>query len=122
MKCMWARTAEIILGLWLAASPVIFGTYGSGYGTAALDHAAGVIVLIFAAMSFSKTFGWAHYATLALSPVMVLSSYLTTAHPAPAHVQNRIAVGLVLMIFAILPNNAGQAPVPDREYSGGNNG
>ena len=95
----------MLLGLWLLASPLVFQTHAVGAASAAaFDHITGLLVVMFALLSLSKRTGWSHYMTLAVTAALVLPSYLTE-HPAPAYIQNRIAVGLVLTIIAIIPNN-----------------
>ena len=115
---MWARPIEMILGFWLLASPLVFGTNViGGPGAAAFDHATGLLVVVLALLSLSKRTGWAHFLTLAVAAFLVLPSYLT-AYPAPAYIQNRIAVGLVLTIFAIIPNNVEQTTEAMQKYYG----
>lgn len=108
----------MMLGLWLLASPLVFGTNAvGGQGAAAFDHIAGLLVVVLALLSLSKRTGWAHFLTLAVAAVLVLPSYLTP-FPAPAYIQNRIAVGLVLTIFAIIPNNVEQTSQALQKYYG----
>ena len=113
---MWARIAEILLGLWLFATPFVFATYRDG-GTiaAAFDHLAGLAAVGLALLSFTKGLRWAHIAILGLAAVLVLPSYLT-GFPAPPYIQNRIAIGLVLAIFAIIPNRANEVPASWQEF------
>lgn len=108
----------MMLGFWLLASPLVFGTNSAaGSGAAAFDHIAGLLVVLLALLSLSKKTGWAHFLTLAVAAALVLPSYLT-GYPAPAYIQNRIAVGLALTIFVIIPNNVEQTNDSIQKYYG----
>lgn len=107
---MWPRIAEFLLGLWLIASPLVFATYRDGGSVAAaFDHLTGLAAVFFALLSLTKSLRWAHLLILGVAAVLVLPSYLTP-YPAPPYIQNRIVVGMVLTIFAILPNKINSLP------------
>lgn len=102
---MWARVVEIMLGFWLMASPFIFAD-GSGVLN---DLILGLLVLIFGFLSFWRRTGWAHFLSLAAALWLIVFGY-SAGHPAPPDSQNRIIVGLLLAMFAIIPNDIDELP------------
>lgn len=95
---MWARTVEIILGFWLVASLLIFRS-----NNLANDLLCGLSVVVFGFLSLWNQTQWARFLTLAVALWLIISGYLA-GHPAPLSVQNQIIIGLLLAMFAIVPN------------------
>jgi hypothetical protein len=54
--------------------------------------------------------------TLPLSLWLIGFAYLTSPHPAPPALQNDLLVGLLLMMFAIVPNEAAAPPPAWRDF------
>ena len=107
---MWARVCELMLGVWLMLSPFIFR------GTDELEQlfwihlGAGAAVVIFSLLSFWRPAGWAHFLTAALAVGLGTFAYFAFDRPGPPAAQNAIAVALLLMMFAIVPNEATLPP------------
>lgn len=112
---MWGRVIEIMLGLWLAISPFIFGHYP---GNAALwrnDLICAAVVIVLAILSFwSWPVGgflrYAHLGILSVGVWLALFGYVASAHPAAPGYQNDILLGLTLLLVAIIPNQASLPP------------
>lgn len=111
---MWARVAELMIGVWLVLSPFILRGTPSIEAFAALDITAGGAVVLFSLLSFWKPTGWAHLLTAALAVGLGGYAYLAWERPGPPGAQNEITVAMLLLLLAIIPNDANQPPVPWR--------
>jgi hypothetical protein len=111
---MWARTSELMIGVWLILSPFIFRNTDSAGELAALHMSAGAAVVAFSLLSFWRPTAHAHLLTAALAAAMTLYAYFGWARPGPPAAQNAITVGLILVLLAIIPNEASHPPEPWR--------
>ena len=113
---MWPRVVEVMLGAWLVITPFVFR------GTEGIDRYAanavisGTIIIVASLMAFWRRAGWMCYVTLAASLWVAAHGYVAAVRPGPPAAQNEIMVGLLLLLFAILPNDVNRppstAPVP----------
>lgn len=104
---MWARIVEVLLGIWLLLSPLMIGSaVGNGFAS---DLVCGVAAIALALLSFSGRFRRAHFLILLVAAWLVATGYMA-GHPAPPVAQSRIITGLLLAMFAIIPNHADQIP------------
>lgn len=104
-----------MLGFWLMASPFVFrfaATNGSGLAN---DLLCGVIAVILGFLSFWNRTSWAHFLILPLAAWLILSGFLH-GYPAPPEAQNRIIIGMLLGMFAIIPNYIDEMPKSWRKY------
>lgn len=115
---MWARTSELMIGFWLILSPFIFRGTESVSELAGLHVAAGSAVVVCSLLSFWPQTAHAHLLTAALASGLTLYAYIGWERPGPPAAQNAITVGLLLMLLAIIPNEASRPPKPWRESSG----
>lgn len=107
---MWARVVEFMLGCWLAVSPFVF-QHGDDWLLWAADFIAALIVVTMALISYWPPMRHAHLGTAVLAVVMMgFGRIADGAHPGPGY-QNYIVIGLLLAMFAIVPNYAGQPPL-----------
>lgn len=106
---MWARIIEILLGVWLIASPFLFRQAETGMRGVVNDLICGVAVIILALLSFSRRFGWAHFPILLVAAWLMTTGYIA-GHPAPPAAQNLIITGILLAMFAIIPNRTNEMP------------
>lgn len=109
---MWARVVEIILGCWLILSPFIFGHSGDQKALWLNDILSGLTVVAMAAASFSRTLRHTHLAICGIALWLMGFGYLASGYPAPPALQNDLLVGLLLLMFAIIPNEAFLPPRP----------
>jgi uncharacterized membrane protein len=101
---MWARICEILIGIWLIVSHFLFQT------ELLSDLICGVLLLVFAALSFMDKLNKMHLFQVA--PAMWLL-YLGYAYPTPwlpMFLQNLILSGLSVLMFAIIPSHASDHP------------
>jgi hypothetical protein len=106
---MWPRIVEILLGIWLIASPFIFRTAETGVLGAVNDLICGSAVVVLALVSFSGRFYRAHFLILLVAGWLVTTGYIA-GHPAPPAAQNLIIIGLLLAMFAIIPSRINEMP------------
>lgn len=107
---MWPRVIEGMLGCWLLVTPFVFR------GTTAVDDytasalVSGAIVIVMAVMSFWEPARLARFVTLGVALWLALHGYFAAERPGPPAAQNEIMIGLTLLLFAIIPNEASQPP------------
>jgi len=108
---MWARHVELALGLWLLAGPLVFEH--ATIGLWIHDVAAGALVAAIALASQRRPRGMLHLLALPIAAWLVAAGWWSTwqaGGSSPPIFQNRIVVGLLLAMFAIVPNHASRPP------------
>jgi hypothetical protein len=112
---MWARVVEIMLACWLAISPPVF--YGADATSAqwAFDLAAAALIATLAAVSYWPPARLAHLGII-LPALALIAFGMWASSPTPLD-QNHIVVGLLLLLFAIIPNEATQPPRAWQDYT-----
>lgn len=113
---MWARVIEILLGCWLILSPFIFGHADDQRFLWLNDILSGILTVALAALSFSRRFHYAHLAICAVAIWLIGFGYLAAPHPPPPALQNNVLLGWLLVMFAIIPNDAFLPPRPWRDF------
>jgi hypothetical protein len=106
---MWPRVAEIVLAGWLAASPAVFGHVGGPAMLRTSDWICAAAIAACALGSFVERWRRLHLAELLVAGWLMGFGYLASSEPLPA-LQNNILVAMVLMMFAIVPNQANRPP------------
>ena len=110
---MWARVIEVALGCWLAISPFIFRHAAEERTLWFNDFLSGTAVIIFALFSFWRPLQFAHLANGVVGLWLIAFGFWAVPYPTPPALQNDIVAGLLLLIFAIVPN---QASLPTRSW------
>ena len=105
---MWGRVVEIMTAVWLAFSPYIFPG-GDMVFYHWFDNLIALSIIVFAGLSFWRPTRHAHVLTLLVALGLAIFGRLQGSPPAPID-QNHIAVGLFLLMIAIIPNYASQPP------------
>ncbi|MFN3322539.1 MAG: SPW repeat protein [Bryobacteraceae bacterium] len=111
---MWPRDIELSLGLWLIVSPFVFRHPAEAVTWWANDMLCGLVVVVFSLLSYSVRFHWAHFFTIAVAIWLYAFARFSVSFPPPAALQNNAVVGLLLALFAVLPNEAERPPRPWR--------
>jgi hypothetical protein len=104
-----------MLGFWLMASPFIFRYAEKGERSPANELLCGLAVVVLGLLSFWNRTQRMHLLILLVAAWLILSGYLS-GYPSPPAAQNQIVVGLVLGMFAIIPNRANEMPDAWRQY------
>ena len=105
---MWPRFVEMALGAWLVASPFVLAPASQELSVNA--RVTGPVVLALAVLSSWKLTRLAHLAIVPVSLWLTAFGWLHSGEPAPAQAQNALLVGLLLFMFAIVPNHATLPP------------
>ncbi|MGE0821210.1 MAG: hypothetical protein AB7G75_10215 [Candidatus Binatia bacterium] len=106
---MWARVVEVMLGCWLALSPFIFAHAADKPTLWWNDLASAGALITFALGSFWHPWRHAHFGILGVALWLLVYGYFTPTPPPPS-AQNHIVLGILLLMFAIIPNDANQPP------------
>jgi hypothetical protein len=108
---MWARVVEFMLGCWLAISPFIFQHEDERLWLT--DFAAALTVVTLALVSYWPPLHRAHLLLAAFALLLALygrfANGLDGSH-LPGGYQNYIIIGLLLVMFGIVPNHATRPP------------
>lgn len=107
-----------MLGFWLMASPFIFRV--SEITSVANDLLCGLAVTVLGFLSFWSRTSLAHFLTLIVALWLIVFGYIA-GHPAPPSAQNQIVVGVLLGMFAIIPNRANEMPAAWKRFYKDNN-
>lgn len=108
---MWARVVEFMLGCWLLCSPFIFqGENRGDHVHYLIDFALGGTVMTLALLAHWEPTRYAHVGTLLLSAAMFLVPRFTLSPEIPPAAQNFMMIGLLLAMFALVPNEATRPP------------
>ena len=113
---MWARIVEFMLGVWLLLSPLIFE---SGADSTRLLIACGVsfvLIVLVSLLSYLEKFNQLHFLTSVVGIGLLLSAFLYDYSPPPPAYQNFVVVGLLLLMFGVLPNRLQKPPKEWREF------
>ena len=113
---MWARVIEMMLGCWLAMSPFIFRHAGDDRVLWFNDLFSALAIMVLALVSFWPPLRFAHVANLVIALWLIAFGFWASPYPAPPALQNDIVVGLLLLMFAIIPNEATRPPRPWRDF------
>lgn len=107
---MWGRVVEIMMSVWLAFSPFIFGHYPGDQPLWMSDLFCAGAIRLFSCVSFYTPLRRTHVSNLLVAGWLVGFGYVQGGYPAEAGYQNDIFTGLTLLLMAIIPNHANQPP------------
>ena len=107
---MWSRVVEIMLGCWLAISPFVFRHAPEETAFWVNDFATSAAIIGLALVSWYRPLRHAHVGIVAVGIWLILFAYLHFGEPAPPALQNNALVGLLLVMFAVIPNRASEPP------------
>jgi hypothetical protein len=112
---MWPRYLELILGLWLIASPWVLPHPEPPFRFLN-EVVSGFAIVVLSIASFFRPTRWAHLVTGAVALWVGAAAYFFEPRPGPPGAQNDITVAFLLLMLCILPNEASQAPRPWRQH------
>lgn len=109
---MWSRVVEVMLGVWLVISPFIFSYPPEKTGWWVNDLTTGTLVILFGLFSYWKPTHLAHLLTIFVGCWLMGFAYSQGFGEPPAAMQNNLILGLMLLMFAVIPNDADRPPQP----------
>jgi hypothetical protein len=107
---MWARVIEILMAAWLAASPLIFRHSPDARLLWVTDLSCALGVAIFSILSFRPELSKLHLLNLAAACWLLGVGAFAAPSPPPPALQNEVMIGLLLLMFAIVPSHASDPP------------
>ncbi|MFI4852378.1 MAG: hypothetical protein ACIAZJ_24990 [Gimesia chilikensis] len=107
---MWSRVIEFMLGCWLAISPFIFTAGEQVPALTAVTWASALLVICLSLVSYWPPLRHAHLAIFFLALALIGYGRFAVPAPIPPALQNLIMTGLLLLMFALVPNRASQPP------------
>jgi hypothetical protein len=113
---MWARIVEVMMGCWLAVSPFIFRHSPEDRVLWFNDLLSATVVILLALVSFWPPLRFAHVANLAVGLWLIAFGFWAFPYPTPPALQNNVVIGLLLLMFAVIPNEANRPPRPWRQH------
>lgn len=114
---MWARVVEVMIACWLAVSPPVFRGADASGACWAFDLVIAGLTATIALASYWPPTRHAHLLLIAVAGVLI-GAGMWAPSPTPLD-QNHILVGLLLLLFAIIPNEASRPPAAWHEYGQG---
>jgi hypothetical protein len=115
---MWARIVECMIGCWLLMSPFIFRHQPGETAMWANDLTVGAVLVVLSLASYWRPTEWAHWLLIPVGVWLVGFGRLGHVPPLEPALQNEIVVGLLLLMFAIVPNDASRPPRAWRQSPG----
>jgi hypothetical protein len=112
---MWARTVEVMLGVWLAASPFIFRHAPDELPFWWNDFGSAFLIITISLLSFGTRTRRAHLLNILVALWLLGFGYFGSGDPPPPAAQNEMVVGLILLMLAIIPSQATLPPKGWRE-------
>ena len=110
---MWGRYVEILLALWLIASPWVLPAREPAWRHTN-EVICGIAVIVFAVASFFHPTRWAHLLTGGVALWLGASTYFLETRPGPPGAQNDITLAYLLIMMFLIPNKASTPPTPWR--------
>ena len=120
---LWAHFVVVVLGLWLAGSPFVFGSFDGGPFSETVaqvtaergladpaqrsvwlawsDIGSGLAIALFGLLSLSRRLGWAQWASASVG-VWLLFAPMVFWAPSAATYTNDTLVGALVIAFALL--------------------
>lgn len=105
---MWARIVELMLGLWLALSPFIFGHAHPFLWKS--DLCSAILIALFSLLSFNRHLSKMHLLNVLMGFWLIGVGYLMPLNPVPPGLENNILVGILLLMLGIVPSHCNEPP------------
>jgi hypothetical protein len=113
---MWARVIEVLLACWLAVSPFLFRHAPAETFLWITDLSCAVIIALFSLLSYRPRWEKTHLLNLAVAGWLIGTGFLVAESPPPPAIQNHVVIGLLLLMFAVIPSHAERPPRSWQEF------
>lgn len=111
---MWPRVVEGMLGCWMLVAPFVFRGTQSVDDYATIAVISGGLLITTSLLSFWHGARFARFGTLVIALSLAGHGYFSASRPGPPAAQNELTIGLLLLLFAVLPNETNRPPEPWR--------
>lgn len=112
---MWARISELALAMWLAASPLFIE---GAVPARVLALAAATWIALWSGLSLARILPRARALTLLAGLALAAAAFLHPDAPPPPLYQHHLALGLLVLLFGLVPNEAHRPPGAWRDLPG----
>lgn len=113
---MWARVLEFVMACWLVLSRFIFSYDAGDVFLRVNDLVCAVLVMALAFLSFWRPLRYIHLAIIPVGLWLTALAFLQS-DMLPAY-RNYMVVGVLLLLFAIVPSSASEPPHTWSAYMG----
>ena len=113
---MWPRNIELMLGIWLWISPFVFAYAPEVRDPWVNAYLSGFLVVLFSCLAYWEPARYARFGTLLVGLWLTGNAYLGAPYPAPGALQNEFLTGILLAMFAIIPDDCAAPPRPWRPW------
>lgn len=110
---MWARDFEFFIGIWIAISWLVFDYRGPAH-LVINDIICCLLIMFFALASYTKKFGHIHLFNFVMGIWLICFHFFFDIPFAAS--QNYIVLGLLLLMFSLVPSHAERPPVAWIEF------
>lgn len=107
---MWSRVVEVMFGVWLVISPFLFSHPPSIPSWWINDLLTGFLVILSGLFSYWRPTRFAHLLTIVVACWLVGFAFFHGFGGPEAATQNQLIIGLMLLMFASVPNHASSPP------------
>jgi hypothetical protein len=114
---MWPRIVEVMLGLWLVLSPLIFRLGPEDTTLRLVDLACGAAVAAFSLIAIR--FRLVRIAILLVGLWLIGYGYVAGWHPSPPGYKNLIIVGGLVSVLSLIPTDCLEPTRSWRDYYAG---
>ena len=112
---MWARIIEFIIAIWLISSSRLFYHPANPDFFWVSDLICGAAITVFALFSLKGSLQKLHLCSIGIALYLVVLGFSSSAFPPPALFQNYLILGLLLLMFALVPSSPSLPPAVFKE-------
>ena len=107
---MWARHCEVFLGLWLAISWLLFSYPSNMLSLVYFDWIICTLICIFSLSCYWERLKYFNLMNVIVGCTLIGFVFTSSEDTSLPPYQNYMVVGLLLLMFAIIPTHSSQPP------------
>lgn len=113
---MWARHCEVFLGLWLAVSWLLFSYPSKMSSFVYIDWIGCTLICVFSLSCYWDRMRHLHLLNFIVACIYIVFVLISENDTGLPLYQNYMVVGLLLLMFSIIPTNTSQPPHAWRKF------